>query len=101
MAMCHRRRVCGAPALIRPDLADRAVFLTLEAIPEERQQPEQELGIKFEGERAVILGALLDAVVRCRLIACPQGGFRPMVHRLRGRDLDGGNLPDLILRQSG
>jgi len=56
MAMCHRRRVCGAPALIRPDLADRAVFLTLEAIPEERQQPEQELGIKFEGERAVILG---------------------------------------------
>ena len=47
----------------RPDLADRAVFLTLEPIPEERRRPEQELWGAFEVERPQILGALLDAVV--------------------------------------
>jgi hypothetical protein len=46
----------------RPDLADRAVFLTLEAIPEEGRRSEQELWAQFETERAAILGALLDAV---------------------------------------
>ena len=48
----------------RPDLADRAVFLTLEAIPEERRRPEAELWAAFEPERPQILGVLLDAVVR-------------------------------------
>jgi hypothetical protein len=47
----------------RPDLADRAVFLTLEPIPEERRRPEQELWGAFEAERPRILGVLLDAVV--------------------------------------
>jgi hypothetical protein len=47
----------------RPDLADRAVFLTLEPIPEERRRPEQELWATFEAERPRILGVLLDAVV--------------------------------------
>lgn len=47
----------------RPDLADRAVFLTLEPIPEERRRPEAELWAAFEVERPRILGALLDAVV--------------------------------------
>jgi hypothetical protein len=47
----------------RPDLADRAVFLTLEPIPEERRQPEAELMKAFEAERPRLLGALLDAVV--------------------------------------
>ena len=47
----------------RPDLADRAVFLTLEPIPEERRQPEQELWVAFHKERPRILGVLLDAVV--------------------------------------
>ena len=46
----------------RPDLADRTVFLTLEAIPEERRRSEQQLWTKFESERPFILGALLDAV---------------------------------------
>jgi hypothetical protein len=46
----------------RPDLADRAVFLTLEPIPEDRRRPEQELWAEFEQERPRILGALLDAV---------------------------------------
>ena len=48
----------------RPDLADRAIFLTLEAIPEERRRPEAELWAAFEAERPKILGVLLDAVVQ-------------------------------------
>ena len=47
----------------RPDLADRAVFLTLEPIPEERRRPEAELWAEFESKRPHILGVLLDAVV--------------------------------------
>src|SRR5207302_9585929 len=47
----------------RPDLADRALFMTLEPIPEERRRPEQELWAAFEAERPRILGVLLDAVV--------------------------------------
>jgi hypothetical protein len=47
----------------RPDLADRALFLTLQPIPEERRRPEHELWAAFEKERPSILGALLDAVV--------------------------------------
>lgn len=47
----------------RPDLADRAVFLTLEPIPEQRRRPEAELWASFEAERPRILGVLLDAVV--------------------------------------
>jgi hypothetical protein len=48
----------------RPDLADRAVFLMLEPIPEERRRPEAELWTTFETERPRILGVLLDAVVQ-------------------------------------
>jgi hypothetical protein len=47
----------------RPDLADRALFLTLEPIPEERRRPEAELWAAFENARPRILGVLLDAVV--------------------------------------
>jgi hypothetical protein len=47
----------------RPDLADRAVFLTLEPIPEDRRRPEAELWGAFEAARPCVLGALLDAVV--------------------------------------
>ena len=48
--------------ITRPDLADRAIFLTLEPIPEERRRPEKELWAAFEKVRPQILGALLDAV---------------------------------------
>jgi len=48
----------------RPDLADRAVFLTLEPIPEEKRRPEAELWAAFEAERPRILGVLLDAVAQ-------------------------------------
>jgi hypothetical protein len=46
----------------RPDLADRAVFLMLEPIPEDRRRPEQELWAAFDAERPRLLGVLLDAV---------------------------------------
>ena len=46
----------------RPDLADRALFLALEPIPEERRRPEAEFWAAFEAERPRILGALLNAV---------------------------------------
>jgi hypothetical protein len=48
----------------RPDLADRAMFLTLEPISEDRRRPEQELWAAFEAERPRILGVLLDAVAK-------------------------------------
>ncbi len=48
----------------RPDLADRALFLTLEPIPEERRRPEQELWAAFEAECPRILGSLLDAAAK-------------------------------------
>ncbi len=48
----------------RPDLADRALFFTLEPIPEDRRRPEQELWAAFEAERPRILGALLDAAAK-------------------------------------
>ena len=48
----------------RPDLADRAVFLTLEPIPEGRRRPEQELWVAFDAERPRLLGVLLDAVAK-------------------------------------
>ncbi len=47
----------------RPDLADRALFLTLEPIPEENRRPEAELWAAFGAERPRLLGVLLDAVV--------------------------------------
>ena len=46
----------------RPDLADRAIPMTLEPITEERRRPEAELWAAFEAERPRILGVLLDAV---------------------------------------
>jgi hypothetical protein len=46
----------------RPDLADRAIFLTLEPIAEENRRSEAELGAEFEAECSRILGVLLDAV---------------------------------------
>jgi hypothetical protein len=44
----------------RPDLADRAIFLTLGPITEQQRRPERELWHEFERNRPSILGALLD-----------------------------------------
>jgi hypothetical protein len=45
----------------RPDLADRAIFLTLAPIEEKERRPEATLWRDFEDARPRILGALLDA----------------------------------------
>jgi hypothetical protein len=54
----------------RPDLADRAVFVTLQAIPEDRRRTEREIFTEFELELPLILGALLTAVA-CGLRELP------------------------------
>jgi hypothetical protein len=67
----------------RPDLADRAVFLTLEPIPEERRRPEAALRAAFEVERARIIGVLLDAVVEG--LKCMPETHLPNRHRGKGQ----------------
>src|SRR5206468_1138077 len=47
----------------RPDLGDRAIFLTLPPVGEAQRRPESELWREFEIARPRMLGALLDAVV--------------------------------------
>jgi hypothetical protein len=47
----------------RPDLGNRAIFLTLASIGEAQRRPESELWREFEIARPRILGALLDAMV--------------------------------------
>jgi hypothetical protein len=47
----------------RPDLADRGLFLTLEAIPENRRRPQAELWAAFRAELPPILGVLFEGVV--------------------------------------
>jgi hypothetical protein len=46
----------------RSDLADRAIFLTLEPIPEEHRRAEKDLWAEFDAARPQLLGTLLDAV---------------------------------------
>jgi hypothetical protein len=47
----------------RPDLADRAILLTLRPLSEARRRTERELWGSFRQEAPLILGALLDAMV--------------------------------------
>jgi hypothetical protein len=47
----------------RPDLGDRAIFVTLPPIGDAQRRPESELWREFEIVRPRILGALLDAAV--------------------------------------
>ena len=47
--------------ITRPDLAARAILLTLEPIPEDKRLAERELWAAFERDAPQILGALLDA----------------------------------------
>jgi len=49
--------------VVRSDLADRAVYLTLKPVAEEDRRLESELWACFEKQRPRILGALLDAMV--------------------------------------
>ena len=47
--------------ITRPDLTDRAIFLTLPHVGEGRRRAEKEIWRDFERSRSRILGALLDA----------------------------------------
>jgi hypothetical protein len=47
----------------RADLADRAIFLTLEPINEDKRRVEAEFFAQFEAEKPQIFGALLDGLV--------------------------------------
>src|SRR6516164_1542069 len=46
----------------RPDLADRAIFLDLQDISDEKRKPEKEFWEDFDAAHPCILGALLDGV---------------------------------------
>ena len=48
--------------VVRSDLADRCLFLTLEPIPDELRRTEAALCHEFELDRPYILGVLLDAI---------------------------------------
>jgi hypothetical protein len=45
----------------RPDLADRAIFLTLAFLADQHRRPERQFWQEFEAARPFILGSLLDA----------------------------------------
>ena len=67
--------------ITRPDLADRAIFLTLPHLQEERRRAEKEMWHDFEVAQPRILGALLDAASH-GLRALPERGERG--HELLG-----------------
>ena len=46
----------------RPDLADRCLFVTCDAIPDDRRRSEIQLWAEFENAHAQIFGLLLDAL---------------------------------------
>src|SRR5437660_176727 len=62
--VARRIRLHGIEDVIgRPDLADRAVFLTLPAIADRCRRCERQLWRAFELARPRLLGSLLDAAV--------------------------------------
>lgn len=48
--------------VVRADLADRSIILTLERIADDKRRPEGDLEREFEAARPAIFGALLDVV---------------------------------------
>ena len=91
----------------RPDLADRAIFLSLESISEARRRTERELWRAFRDRAPAILGALLSAAVRglrelpSTKVAqvAPHGGLCGVGCRMRGRPLSGRKLSPRLSRQ--
>jgi hypothetical protein len=53
---------CVDNVVIRGDLSDRAIFLTLQAIPDNQRRRERDFWAAFERDKPAILGALLDIV---------------------------------------
>jgi hypothetical protein len=62
---------CVDNVIVRGDLTDRAIFLTLLAIPDRKRRAEREFWAEFDCDKPAILGALLDAVA---------GGLRELPH---------------------
>jgi hypothetical protein len=53
---------CVDNVVIRGDLTDRAIFLTLASIPENKRRHQRDFWAEFERDKPAILGALLDIV---------------------------------------
>ena len=63
--VCNPVLLNGIPSLLaRGDLADRAIAVTLPAIPDERRRPEAELWAEFEAAQPGVLALLLDGLTR-------------------------------------
>ena len=60
---CRPALLTGIDIVTRSDLADRTVFIELRQIPEARRKLDSDLRERFDGDRPLILGALLDALV--------------------------------------
>jgi hypothetical protein len=61
---CNPVLLNGIPSVLaRGDLADRAIAITLPAIPDDRRRPEADLWTEFEAARPGILALLLDGLV--------------------------------------
>ena len=70
--------------VVRDDLADRALFLTLAPIPGSDRKPEADVLADFVEARPRILGALLDAVaVGLRRLPSVELDHTPAYGRLR------------------
>ncbi|MEZ5782393.1 MAG: hypothetical protein R3D70_12350 [Rhizobiaceae bacterium] len=90
----------------RPDLADRAVFLTLEPIPGCDADRRRSCGRRSR-QNAHILGVLLDAVVEGLKLAsryssaqaAAHGRLRAVGFGLRNRDLACGHILVCLLRK--
>jgi hypothetical protein len=63
--------------ITRPDLADRAIFVTLPHLQEERRRAEKEIWCDFESAHPHILGALIASPTRGSTgTAATDGGLR-------------------------
>ena len=65
VAVCRPVLLNGIPSLLaRGDLADRALAITLPAIPDAQRRPEEAVWQDFEAAAPAILALLLDALAR-------------------------------------
>jgi hypothetical protein len=68
--------------ITRPDLADRAIFLTLPYVHDTRRRPEKDIWRELELAQPPILGALLDGASHGLGRSATHGRFCPVGERL-------------------
>ena len=86
--------------VIRPDLADRSIFLNLQNIADDKRKAEKQFWSEFEAAHPRILGALLDGVAHGLRQAshhparqdAAHGGLRLVERRLRDGILGSRNV---------